>query len=476
MKLGEYNWSGALGMLNTRDTDWVTFLDITEQRMGSFSMTDSLISHPVAILVQKPKILSRKMLFVQPFSTQVWALVLASIPVVSVALWLVYNWSPEEATRLRRGQGLSTLHNCVWYTYGALLQQGGVHLPVGTSSRLVVGTWWLYVVIVMAYYSSNLIAFLTVPEPQWLVSSFREAVLREDLHLYVPFGTGLHQEISKSSNEEFVMLRRRLKKRSASAVQDVHEVVDAVAAGKAILIADKILLDALVMADYRSQRYRRCRLAILRDNILRLLIGIGTRKGSPFVANLNHDFFELRSSGNLRFLLKNHREKPHACIRDYDAETRGLSKPIGLSELESAFLLLLLGTAASSLLVPVEFAARWARTRRRARKLRPPAGTARDHYAWSWPNDSKARPFISLRHGWKRADKAVWTTVGPGGHVLSDCYPAFGQFGRRPLFVQESPPFPFYQPCWGGTAVAQESEQHAGDRQQGHVVMVGNWP
>ncbi|KAK8777319.1 hypothetical protein V5799_029336 [Amblyomma americanum] len=234
-----------------------------------------------------------------------------------------------------------------------LMVAGGVHLPVGTSSRLVVGTWWLYVVIVMAYYSSNLIAFLTVPEPH---------------------------------------------------------------------------------------------------------------------------FFELRSSGNLRFLLKNHREKPHACIRDYDAETRGLSKPIGLSELESAFLLLLLGTAASSLLVPVEFAARWARTRRRARKLRPPAGTTRDNYAWSWPNDSKARPFISLRHGWKRADKAVWTTVGPGGHVLSDCYPAFGQFGRRPLFVQESPPFPFYQPCWGGTAVAQESEQHAGDRQQGHVVMVGNWP
>ncbi|KAK8773923.1 hypothetical protein V5799_011546 [Amblyomma americanum] len=81
-----------------------------------------------------------------------------------------------------------------------LMVAGGVHLPVGTSSRLVVGTWWLYVVIVMAYYSSNLIAFLTVPEPQWIVSSFREAVLREDLHLYVPFGTGLHQEISVLSH------------------------------------------------------------------------------------------------------------------------------------------------------------------------------------------------------------------------------------------------------------------------------------
>ncbi|KAH9382246.1 hypothetical protein HPB48_015895 [Haemaphysalis longicornis] len=74
-------------------------------------------------------------------------------------------------------------------------QEGGVHLPVGTSARLVVGTWWLYVVIVMAYYSSNLIAFLTVPEPRWLVSSFREVARREDVHIYVPYGTGVEQEI-----------------------------------------------------------------------------------------------------------------------------------------------------------------------------------------------------------------------------------------------------------------------------------------
>ncbi|KAL1436586.1 hypothetical protein MTO96_049489 [Rhipicephalus appendiculatus] len=175
-KQEQFNWTGSLGNLNKRETDLVSFMDITEERMHAFSLTDNIISHPVAMLLQTPKIMSRKMLFVQPFTTQVWALVVISIPVVSVALWLVYNWSPEEAPRRRKGRG-------------------GVHLPVGTSSRLVMGAWWLYVVIVMAYYSSNLIAFLTVPEPQWLVSSFREAVAREDIHIYITHGTGLHQEI-----------------------------------------------------------------------------------------------------------------------------------------------------------------------------------------------------------------------------------------------------------------------------------------
>ncbi|KAL1436585.1 hypothetical protein MTO96_049488 [Rhipicephalus appendiculatus] len=183
-------------------------------------------------------------------------------------------------------------------------------------------------------------------------------------------------------------------------------------------------------------------------------------------------FYRLQVSGNLRFLLKDHREKPHACIRDYEEDTRGLSKPIGLSEMESAFLLLLLGTAISMLIVPVEFVARWARTRRRARMLMP-SGTTSGHDTWWMPDDHKTRPFISLRHGWKRAEEAVWTTVGPGGHVISDCYPAFGQFGRRPLYVNQAPPFPFYQPCWGGTAAEEEPAQ---GRRRGHVVMVGNWP
>ncbi|KAL3208671.1 hypothetical protein MRX96_038933 [Rhipicephalus microplus] len=141
--------------------------------------------------------------------------------------------------------------------------------------------------------------------------------------------------------------------------------------------------------------------------------------------------------------------------------------------MESAFLLLLLGTAISLMTVPVEFVAHWARSRRRARMLMPSGTTSGHDNGWWIPDDHKTRPFISLRHGWKRADEAVWTTVGPGGHVISDCYPAFGQFGRRPLYVNQAPPFPFYQPCWGGTAAAEEPAQ---GKRRGHVVMVGNWP
>ncbi|KAH9381783.1 hypothetical protein HPB48_009809 [Haemaphysalis longicornis] len=61
--------------------------------------------------------------------------------------------------------------------------------------------WWLYVVIVMAYYSSNLIAYLTVPQPHWLVYSLRDALRRDDIHIYIPLGTGIQQQVQVRSNK-----------------------------------------------------------------------------------------------------------------------------------------------------------------------------------------------------------------------------------------------------------------------------------
>lgn len=38
-----------------------------------------------------------------------------------------------------------------------------MNLPKADSARLVVGTWWVVVMVVVATYSGNLIAFLTFP-------------------------------------------------------------------------------------------------------------------------------------------------------------------------------------------------------------------------------------------------------------------------------------------------------------------------
>lgn len=41
---------------------------------------------------------------------------------------------------------------------------GGMHLPYADSARLIVGTWWLVVLVVATTYCGNLVAFLTFPK------------------------------------------------------------------------------------------------------------------------------------------------------------------------------------------------------------------------------------------------------------------------------------------------------------------------
>lgn len=57
---------------------------------------------------------------------------------------------------------------------------GGMHLPHADSARLIVGTWWLVVLVVATTYCGNLVAFLTFPKIDIPITTVNELLAHKD--------------------------------------------------------------------------------------------------------------------------------------------------------------------------------------------------------------------------------------------------------------------------------------------------------
>lgn len=55
-----------------------------------------------------------------------------------------------------------TFTECLWFCMTSLTPQGGGEAPINYSGKLVAAIWWLFGFLVIASYTANLAAFLTV--------------------------------------------------------------------------------------------------------------------------------------------------------------------------------------------------------------------------------------------------------------------------------------------------------------------------
>lgn len=59
-----------------------------------------------------------------------------------------------------------TLKESFWFALTSFTPQGGGEAPKALSSRILVAAYWLFVVLMLATFTANLAAFLTVERMQ----------------------------------------------------------------------------------------------------------------------------------------------------------------------------------------------------------------------------------------------------------------------------------------------------------------------
>uniref|UniRef100_A0A183C949 Glutamate receptor ionotropic, kainate 2 n=1 Tax=Globodera pallida TaxID=36090 RepID=A0A183C949_GLOPA len=189
---------GPISVLAERENDidfTVPFYDLVGL---SILMKRSDVEYSMFKFLKVP--LVSRMLLVHSSSPQVlewpvWTCILGAYLFTSTLLWVFDRFSPysyrnnseeyADETEKRR----FTFKECLWFCMTSLTPQGGGEAPKNVSGRLVAATWWLFGFIIIASYTANLAAFLTVSRMEQTINELDDLAKQYKIE-YAPLRGG----------------------------------------------------------------------------------------------------------------------------------------------------------------------------------------------------------------------------------------------------------------------------------------------
>lgn len=182
--------------------------------------------------------------------------------------------------------------------------KGGMHLPSADSARIIVGSWWLVVLVVATTYCGNLVAFLTFPKIDSPISTIGDLLeMRDTISWSISPGSYLQSEIKISKEPKYRTLY------SGSNSLDLHSatMLPLIQEGRHVYIDWKLRLMYVMRRNYLVTD--KCDLALGNVNIYKIMgsnlrlccfltgtdeffeerLGLIVAPGSPYLPRINEE-------------------------------------------------------------------------------------------------------------------------------------------------------------------------------------------
>ncbi|RUS82782.1 hypothetical protein EGW08_009446 [Elysia chlorotica] len=169
----EGNWDGAIRELIDGNADIaVGPISVMAERENVIDFTVpyyDLVG--LTILMKKPEFDYSLVKFLSVLDEEVWGCIIGAFVLFSGLIAIFDKLSPfsYQNRKTESWQGVTgteprvfTLKEGIWFCMMSLTPQGGGETPRALSGRLIAATWWLFGFIIIATYTANLAAFLTV--------------------------------------------------------------------------------------------------------------------------------------------------------------------------------------------------------------------------------------------------------------------------------------------------------------------------
>ncbi|KAJ1521276.1 hypothetical protein ONE63_002957 [Megalurothrips usitatus] len=189
-------WSGALGDLVAGRTDILAAdLTMTAQREEAIDFVPPYFEQSgISIVIRKPVRKTSLFKFMTVLRLEVWLSIVGALVITAVMVWLLDRFSPYSARNTKYPYPCRefTLKESFWFALTSFTPQGGGEAPKALSGRTLVASYWLFVVLMLATFTANLAAFLTVERMQTPVQSLEQLARQSRINYTVVEGSDTH--------------------------------------------------------------------------------------------------------------------------------------------------------------------------------------------------------------------------------------------------------------------------------------------
>ncbi|EFN81309.1 Glutamate receptor, ionotropic kainate 5 [Harpegnathos saltator] len=207
-KLPNGEWNGLIGDLARGETDIaIAALTMTSEREEVIDFVAPYFEQSgILIVMRKPVRKTSLFKFMTVLRLEVWLSIVGALTLTGIMIWILDKYSPYSARNNKQLYPYPcrefTLKESFWFALTSFTPQGGGEAPKALSSRTLVAAYWLFVVLMLATFTANLAAFLTVERMQSPVQSLEQLARQSRINYTVLANSSAHQYFINMKNAE----------------------------------------------------------------------------------------------------------------------------------------------------------------------------------------------------------------------------------------------------------------------------------
>lgn len=355
------SWNGMIGeLINKRADLAVSAITITPERENVVDFSKRYMDYSVGILHRTPEEKINIFSLFAPFDMAVWACIAAAIPVVGVLIFLLTRMqmlrSQNPPGAHHTSSMSNSLHSAIWIVYGAFVQQGGDSVVGSVALRIVMGSWWLFTLIVCSSYTANLAAFLTVSRMDNSIRTFQDLARQMDY----AYGTVRESAVydyfrAKGTNpleqdSTYAELWRTISKNNGQdfSVSSPSEGIRKAKKGPYAFLWDMAVVEYAALTDDD------CTITVAGNSMSSKGYGIAMQHGSPYRDLISQKILELQEKGDLDVLKQKWWPRTGRCDLNSHSNAQPDGRSLKLHSFAGVFCILAAGLLLACLVAALE--------------------------------------------------------------------------------------------------------------------------